>query len=281
MSIWAHTLVKNEERYVWFAVMSVIDHVDRILIWDTGSSDGTVQIISEIQKLYPEKVSFKEVGEVDINQFTIVRQKMLDQTQADWFIIVDGDEVWWDSSIKEVVDVIKKDGNNLDSVVSKYHNVIGDIYHFQEEKAGRYNIDGFSGHYNIRAVNRNISGLHFSKPHGQQGLFDNDNKLIQERDAIKRQLLDGFSYLHFTNMIRSRDLLKDSEVIKRNIKYKYELGKNFSLDFYYPEVFFRNNPNCIDNPWISMNYDYFVKSAVQTPLKLLKRRLIKTSKSGY
>ena len=51
MKVWAHTLVKNEERYIWYAVMSVIDWVDKILIWDTGSTDKTVEIIKEIEKV--------------------------------------------------------------------------------------------------------------------------------------------------------------------------------------------------------------------------------------
>ncbi|KKR11163.1 MAG: Glycosyl transferase family 2 [Candidatus Woesebacteria bacterium GW2011_GWA1_39_21b] len=65
MKIWAHTLVRNEERYIWFSVMSVINYVDKILIWDTGSTDNTVSIIREIKKKYPEKIDFKKVGKVD------------------------------------------------------------------------------------------------------------------------------------------------------------------------------------------------------------------------
>src|SRR3989344_3752116 len=103
MKIWAHTLVKNEERYIWYAVMSVIDYVDRILIWDTGSTDKTFEIVEEIKKLYPDKVDFREVGNVDINQFTIIRNKMLDRTNSDWFMILDGAEVWWKGSISEIV----------------------------------------------------------------------------------------------------------------------------------------------------------------------------------
>ena len=48
MKIWAHTLVMNEDRFIWYAVMSVIDYVDKILIFDTGSTDGTVRIIKGI-----------------------------------------------------------------------------------------------------------------------------------------------------------------------------------------------------------------------------------------
>ena len=49
MKIWVNTIVHNEENFIWFAVMSVIDYVDKVLIYDTGSTDKTVEIIKEIQ----------------------------------------------------------------------------------------------------------------------------------------------------------------------------------------------------------------------------------------
>ncbi len=116
--IWAHTLVRNEERYLWYAVMSAINYVDKILIWDTGSTDKTVEIIEKIQKIYPHKIKFREIGEVDIDEFTSVRQQMLDETKSDWVLILDGDEVWWDDSIRKVVDKIQKQGAKLETIVN-------------------------------------------------------------------------------------------------------------------------------------------------------------------
>ena len=183
MKIIAHTLVKNEERLIWFSVMSIINHVDKILLWDTGSSDNTVYIIKNIlkDKNLRKKIDFKEVGEVNTVQFTNVRQKMLDQTNSDWFLIVDGDEVWWNNSIKNLIDTIKKEDDRLDFITSPFYNIVGDIYHYQEEEAGMYHIGEKKGHINIRAVNRKIPGLHFAKPHGTQGLFDDKDVLIQDR----------------------------------------------------------------------------------------------------
>lgn len=60
--ITVHTLVKNEERYLWFAVTSVIDYVDKMLLWDTGSTDRTIQLIKELKKRYPQSShAFHEV----------------------------------------------------------------------------------------------------------------------------------------------------------------------------------------------------------------------------
>lgn len=280
MKIWAHTLVRNEERYIWYAVMSVIDQVDKMLIWDTGSDDATVEIIKEIKKLRPEKVSFKQVGKVNPDEFTQVRQKMLNKTESDWFILVDGDEVWWDDSIKKLVGTIQKEGGFLDSIVNRCYNIVGDIYHYQEEAAGHYQIDEKRGHLVIRAMNKKIPGLHLEKPHGQQGFFDKDGVLIQERLKKRRKFLE-IHYLHFTHMIRSSAYSLDLKVPKRGIKLKYELGIPFSSDFYYPEVFFRHKPPIVPPPWIKRQKDYVLRAAMELPLKRVKRRFLRPRKSGY
>lgn len=46
-TITAHVMVKNEEFFIFEAIRSVIEHVDKMIIFDTGSTDGTVRKISE------------------------------------------------------------------------------------------------------------------------------------------------------------------------------------------------------------------------------------------
>ena len=279
-TITVHTLVQNEEKYLWFSVMSVIDFVDKVFIWDTGSTDKTVEIIKEIEKARPGKVYFKEVGGVSPNEFTSVRQKMLEETKTDWLILVDGDEVWWEQSIMEIVSMINESGNKLDTITNRYTNLIGDIYHYQDDNAGKYHIDGRSGYLTIRAMNRDIKGLNVNKPHGQQGFFNGDGVLIQEMNPKRRKFIDRPVCLHFTNLPRSSKS-SDEKVPKRKMKYKYELGESFPLDFYYPEVFFRPKPSVVNYPWIKRSGFYSLRAAIETPLKLLKRKIFPDQKSGY
>src|SRR5690606_20369951 len=135
--------------------------------------------------LYPSKVEFKEVGKVDPVEFTKISQEMLDQTNADWILLLDGDEVWWNDSISTVVDLVKTKGKDLETIVQPYYNLIGDIYHYQEEIAGKYSFDGRKGHLTIRMMSSKIPGLHYAKEHGQRGLFDTSGNLIQHRDKKK------------------------------------------------------------------------------------------------
>ena len=278
-SIWAHVLVKNEERYLWYAVTSVIDFVDRVLLWDTGSSDNSLQIIREIQKNYPSKVDFKETGEVTPERYTEIRQEMLESSKSDWFLLVDGDEVWWKDSIKKVTKVIQEKGDSMESLVVKMIYPIGDIFHYQEEAAGNYQIDGEKGHIAVRAVNCKIPGLHYEKPHGKQGIYDAKGVLIQNRDATKRLHLDA-SYLHFSHLPRSGNRMGDLLVPKRKMKLKYEVGYPFPKDYFYPEVFFRPRPSIAPSIWGRMDNRFLLRATLETPLRKAKRRIFKR-KVGY
>jgi glycosyltransferase involved in cell wall biosynthesis len=271
MKIIAQTLVKNEERYLWFAVKSVIDYVDKVLIWDTGSTDRTVEIIKKLQSKYPNKIEFRETGPVGRDGLSTLRQEMLLKSHCDWIILLDGDEVWWQDSIKKVTTSILVNGTKLDSIVTPYVSLIGDIYHRQEEKAGRYKIDGRVGHITIRAINRKIPGLHVEKPYGKEGYFDGEGKPIQERPEGRREFI-GAPYLHFSHLERGGN---GKSVVDRVKKLKHELGNPLPSDYFYPEVLFQACPKIIQSPWRKMDKRYFFKAALLTPLKKIKRRLFR------
>ena len=280
MTVWAHTLVRNEEKYIWFSIMSVIDYVDKVMVWDTGSDDKTPEIIRGISREYPKKIVHKKVGKVSSEGLTKASQEMIKETESDWILLLDGDEVWWNESINYATRLVRKKNNLIEAIVQPYFNLIGDIFHHQDEKAGKYNIDGRTGHLTIRLCSKNIPGLHFAKEHGQRGLFDKDGVLIQERSQDKRIYVDR-PYLHFTNLQRSSSRQKDAIVPKRAFKYKYELGKSFPLDFYYPEVFFIPRPDFVPSPWIKRSNEYVLRASFLTIPKKLKRKLNIRTKSGY
>ncbi len=266
--IWGNCLVRNEERWVWYALMSVIDYVDKILVWDTGSTDKTVQIIKSIKS---PKILFKQYGPVTPKTFVNARQEMLEATKADWLFLLDGDEIWTKKGITSVVKVIQEKGNQIESVVVKTINLIGDVYHYLEDRAGQYEIAGRKGHYNLRAMNLKIPGLHADLPYGQQGYFDAKNKPIQERDP-KKILFLPVHYFHTTHLPRSSE---DDEVLLRKKKRKYEIGILLPKGIKYPEVFSLEHPNIVSDPWIKMSRMEWARASIQTPLKRLKRRILR------
>jgi len=273
-------MVKNEARFVWYSVMSVIDYVDRYLLWDTGSTDGTLEILKHIKKIKGDKVDFRQIDQSDISDFTRARREMLTATTTDWFLMVDADEVWWDESIQKVVEVMKgKKSKNIESIVVPTVNLVGDMFHFQEDAAGAYHLAGRVGHLNLRGINRNIPGLSSNKPHGTWGWTDGNGHMIQDRDQKKIMYIDA-SYLHATFLERSGFGSGDRVTPKRAKKLKHEIGIEFPRDYYYPEVFFRSRPRSVHSPWETMDRSFILRSYIETPLRKVKRRLL-PKKVGY
>lgn len=127
-SITAHCIVKNEERFVAYAIRSVIDSVEQVIVFDTGSTDDTVRIILDLKKEYGEKILFEEKGDCDKMRHTLLRQEMIDRTTSDWFLIVDGDEVWTKKGVDELVSLATSEAS-YGCIIAPYFLCVGDIYH--------------------------------------------------------------------------------------------------------------------------------------------------------
>ena len=131
MKIVANCLVKNEENFIWYAINSAIEVCDEIIVWDQGSTDNTVPIIKSIEN---KKIKFRQV----LGDVSLARQKMLEETQADWIFILDGDEIWHDDTIKNLRFSIDSMSSKIDVITVPNYMLIGDIFHWQEEAAGKY-----------------------------------------------------------------------------------------------------------------------------------------------
>ena len=279
MKIWAHTVFQNEERWLWYSVTSVIDYVDKLLLWDTGSTDKSWEIAKLLKNKYGDKIELRQYGSVTPEEFPIVRQEMLDATIADWFIVVDGDEIWWDESISKVISKINEVGDETETIVVPNYNVVGDIFHYFDNKLGRYQFGNLKGNYAMRAVKRTIKGLHSEGRHGVWGWADKDNKQIQERKTFE---FVNAPYIHTTFLPRGESREDDIKVPKRAKKLKHEIGISFPKDFYYPESLFKEKPNFIKSPWETPSLSYKFVSTIMTPLKNFRRKyLMKGAKHGY
>lgn len=261
--IWANTIVNNEENFIWFSLMSVVDFVDKIIVWDTGSNDKTVQIINEVIKIKGNKIDFKQVGQVDKFEFSKMRQVMLEQSNCDWILILDGDEIWWKDSIRKLINQINKSPEK-DGIVVPMVVPAGDIYHIQEEKAGKYKIHGRTGHLSLKAINKKIRGLYVDWPYGKEGYFDKEKNLVQERKDI---IFLEAPFLHTTH-------LKRSGVKRKSEKYKLELGDKVSENFSFPEVFYREHPALVKSPWDKISGAELFRAKLLTPIRKLKRRIL-------
>lgn len=269
--IWGNTIVKNEDKFIWFAISSAIDYLDKMLIYDTGSIDKTVEIIKLLQKKYPSKIIFETNPTKNAQDITKVRQKMLDQTKSDWLLILDGDEIWWKNSIIKIIEIIKNKGDDLYGLVIPVFNLVGDIYHYLPDAAGKYRLMNKTGHFNIRAVNRNIKGLNIKNTYPLEGFYDGEGRIIQDMEE-KIKFVNA-PILHLTHLKRSSLDYGDKAVVGRSQKLKYEIGEKFPSNFKFPESLYEEAPDIVPSPWEKMSVKYKFIASLQTPLKKLKRKI--------
>ncbi len=240
------------------------------MIWDSGSTDATLEIIKTIRS---PKISKQKFSSISAETFPGFRQKMINETTNDfsWLMILDADEIWPEKSIKIATDFAR---NNLDfeSIVVRTNNLVGDIYHRLPESAGRYNLAGKTGHLNLRFINLNIPGLHAAGVHGQQGYFDDHNQLIQDRDPQKIKFLD-VAYHHASHLQRSNSRASDKQVTKRSPKMKYELGEKISRDTI-PSIFFSPRPKIVPDVTRRASLSFWIKSVLLTIPRRVKRKLL-------
>lgn len=262
----AHTIVKNESRWIWYVLMSVLPYVDEIIVGNHGSTDNTLEIIKSINS---PKIKIYDFSHISNERYSEVRTCMMTKTKTDWLLILDGDEIWPKSAIQNTLDIINH-GFDLDFIVQPMYNLVGDIYHYQPESAGKYHLCGHKGHVTIRAINiKKIGDLKFQGAHMQQGMFDPQGVLIQDRPHAKF-VYQPIKYFHTTHLHRSN---LDQKVQKRTAKFKYEWGVPFPKNFSYPEVFFLPHPKIVPDIWEPRSFLYNLNALWQTPLRSLHRYL--------
>lgn len=251
MSVTAHCLVKNEENFVWYAIQSVLPYVDKILAWDTGSTDKTVEIIKSINS---PKIEFEEKGPVDKHSHTLFRQQMLEKTTTDWFMVLDGDEVWPESQIKFLVDELLTVPLPKSAVLVNFILCVGDIYHYS--RWGDYN---YSWGLQTRAFPkfyRKKAGFHWSGDYAVgDSVYDSANNDVITQSQIHLSSTYLFHMSLFQRSTRDSDVFdrikkRSNHLLFSKIGHGVELPKSVNI----PEVFTNVHPEFIHDYMMSLSF---------------------------
>ena len=192
----SHTLVKNEEIWVKPALAAVINFVDKALVWDTGSTDKTVSLIQSINST---KIKFKQCGPVNREELVELRNAQIPATKTDWFLLVDGDEIWPKANLIQLIKAMRQAKSETIALVNRTRNCIGDLNHYLPESQGQYRIGPWSGHINIRAI-RNLPGLKVIGSYPNEAYVYQGKKLQNQPEKL--EFCDTW-YYHTTHLKRT------------------------------------------------------------------------------
>ena len=201
----AHILVRNEDQFLKYALDSVMPLSRLYFIYDTGSTDKTLEILKEYK--YEQKGPQTPAG------ITKLRNEMIEKTRTSWFLVVDGDEVWNREMLKNYLEFTAAQPRNIMATFLRTRNCVGDIYHYRSEKSGRYEIAGMKGHLNIRAYRRLQNFL--PKWTGDYPL----EKCVDPADKNSVAFFEGY-YWHMTHLKRS----SSEDAVSGFRKRVYDLG---------------------------------------------------------
>jgi len=262
-----HMVVKNEDIFIWYAIMSIINFAERILIFDTGSKDNTVKVIKSIKS---SKIEFSPKGPVDSQGLVALRKKQIDKTKTDWIWVVDGDEIYPRKTAEEIVKGISQ--NRYIGAVVKRYDLLGDIYHYQSETVGAYNLYGRKGHLVLRLINKSkINGLHLEGNYPLEGYYDGKGKALIDYDP-KKLFFTQNRLFHSMYLRRSTSGSTLSDTLHRH-KYKIETGNYFSATENFPNVFFLDHPPIVPDVTQIRDSRFEITARFITPVKKLKRKI--------
>lgn len=222
-SVTTHTIVKNEERWIKPCLLSVIDQVERMLVWDTNSGDKTVEIIKSIKN---PKIEFAQKGKVDRKDLVDLRNHQIRATKTDWFLILDGDEIWPKKNLLKLFSVAQKANKKTLALVNRTRNCIGDINYYLPESKGEYQIGPWRGHLNIRLI-RNLPGLEVKGEYPLEAYVLKGRSL--QKQVARLVFVDTWC-LHTTHLkrsgwrhgLRTIDRLKKFKFFQRGIRMNSE-----------------------------------------------------------
>jgi len=235
-----HTIIKNEDRWIWYALMSVIGLVDKILVYDTGSTDKTLAIIKSI---HSPKITLESHPTSSRTGLVKLRQHQLNRTQTSWFMLLDGDEIWPQPNLSKLFQAAATASPNTLAFFNRTRNCVGDIYHYLPESTGRYRIQDKTGHLNIRLIKK-VPRLKIVGSYPLETYTLNGHPLQSIETRLK--FVDTW-YLHATHLPRSTQKSSASSVIDRLKKRKFRLGITMPKQDL-PQIFWQPRPAIVPPP---------------------------------
>lgn len=196
--ITVHFRVKNEEQFIRAAILAVLPLADRIMVCDTGSTDATLDEIARIKSSKIELVRGKSLTPLEL---TILRNEMIEQTTTEWYMVVDGDEIYPAHAVECIP-------GELERMPSTVHRVVMNRKHFVSSLNLISSLDGMGRIFRTRTTRWGVASSDDMERVGHETPYLKDAPLTPWPQISRRLPKDIFFY-HCQFLTRS---LKDDEL---------------------------------------------------------------------
>ncbi|MGI5828351.1 MAG: glycosyltransferase [Patescibacteria group bacterium] len=258
-----HTVVKNEDRFIWYTLKSVLPYVERALVFDTGSTDKTAQIVKILANEHPN-LEFSEFPVKTPNEYGELREKQVQMTNTLWFLVLDGDEIWPEKELLKLLELTKTLPEKTIGVVNRTINCVGDIWHYLPESFGKYELLGRMGHLNIRLLR--------NQDYTVTRIYPGESYLLngQPLTSSDNLVFSDAWYLHATHLRRSSERTDNGLFSKR----RRTIAKGITMpkkDI--PEVLLGPIPKYVEKVSEKRGIGFEVAGTVADSLRLLRNKL--------
>ncbi|MDD3946370.1 MAG: glycosyltransferase [Clostridia bacterium] len=233
-------IVKNEEAFLGRCLKSVVDHVDEIIIVDTGSTDRTVGIA----KSFGARIYYHSWQD----DFSLHRNQSISYAKGRWIFIIDADEEYSGSSQRSLrEEVALADKRGIEALSMRVENscnegketvCLDSIRIFLSN--GRIRYEGIVHNYLLGFKNHAASSgriIHYGYDQGPEAArkkFERTATLLQKQ--IEENPENALAHLYLSNsyasMNRNEEALRESLTTVELVEAQQITHKQFLKAYY-------------------------------------------------
>lgn len=221
-------IVKNEEQFIERVIQNVQPVADEIVITDTGSTDGTVDII---KKFKPKLFHYRWNGnEAQARNFTLSKCK------TNWILFIDADEFIDVRDYQKIKQLVAGEDKYIAYRILLRHYINPSVNFenlYQQDWIGSYSL------HTIIRIFKNREGIFYSKPvytsldeslRGRSDKTGNSNIVFHHLDILRdnHKKIEKAKWYHhdvFENLKRSPDSPEVNYVVAHYYKLRGEFDK--------------------------------------------------------
>lgn len=206
-------LVKNEEYWLPFCLESVAGQFERIVLYDIGSEDNTPNIIQWFVDKEKDNTEFfvRLLPHCDPTIQGIFRNSMIAEARSDWYMILDGDELYNPADIEFIK-------NQVEAAMEEANKLYGMFRRIEVSHDLKQQYDRQRTHHRIYHRTAIFKGTH----PGERPFYAQTPEWEVDFPFIK--------VWHFHNATRSPFDSKVPSRIKRRSQHTYHPGNLITLD---------------------------------------------------